>query len=759
MSNLVIVESPTKAKTISKFLGKDYMVHSSYGHVRDLPKKKMGIDIEHDFKPEYIPIDKAKDTISSLKKLAKKAEIVYFAPDEDREGEAIAWHLKEILDVPDKKSKRITFHEITKSAIENALKNPREINFNLVDAQQARRILDRLVGYELSPFLWKKVAKGLSAGRVQSVAVRFIVERERERQAFKQEEYWTVETEFAKSQIDTNKNTNDIFKGKLHKIDEKILDKLAIGNEKEAQKILKDLEKANYAVAEIKKRQTNRKVPAPYITSSLQQDAYHKLGLSAKQTMFIAQGLYEGVDMKKGGSRGLITYMRTDSTNLAKEFIVSVREYIEKEFSKKYLPEKEVKHKTKSKLEEEEHEAIRPTDITHTPESIKNFLNDKQFKLYDLIWKRAIACQMKEAIIDNTTIDICNVSKNCKKYTFRSAGSVVKFDGFLKVYTNLKEDNILPELKEKDSVDLKKIEPLQHFTEPPARYSEATLVKKLEEEGIGRPSTYAPIISTIQDRNYVHKEEGRLVPQDIAYVVNDLLVKHFKTIVDYKFTAKMEDDFDEIASGKTEWEPVIKDFYEPFKENLDQKYEEVKKSDLVNQETDEKCEKCGKPMIIKTARFGKFLACTGFPECKNTISIKSNNGNAKDENGDVIIEKEKKREPEKTDEKCEKCGAPMVIREGRFGRFIACSSFPKCRNTKALDQDTGVECPQCKKGKIVAKRARSKKTFYACDQYPDCKFALWSKPTGEKCPDCGSLLVGDKNDKVKCSNKECDFKK
>jgi len=756
MKDLLIVESPTKAKTITKFLGDKFKVVSSFGHIRDLPTKEMGIDIEHDFDPKYVIPEKAKTTVTMLKKEAEKAKDIYFAPDADREGEAIAWHLDHILNTKAKAKKhefhRVVFHEITENAINKALEKPSKINLKLVDAQQARRVLDRLVGYELSPFLWKKVAKGLSAGRVQSVAVRLIIEREREIKKFKKDEYWTLEALLNKK----SKN----FTSNLHSINGKKIQKLDIKNKKQADKILKDLDKADYIVSEIKKKVNKRQPLAPFITSTLQQEANRKLGFSSKQTMFMAQSLYEGVEMGKSGATGLITYMRTDSVNLADSFLADTQNFIKSEFGDKYALSAPRKYKSKSKNVQEAHEAIRPTDIRNRPEDVKKYLKDNQFKLYDLIWKRTVASQMPEAKLDATSVDILAEAKD-KKYTFRATGSIIEFDGFLKVYPASVKENILPDLEKNDKLNLEKLDALQHFTEPPARFSEAGLVKKMEELGIGRPSTYAPTISTIENRGYIRKEDRRLIPQDIAFVVNDLLVKHFSEVVDYEFTAKMEDDLDEIADGKIKWVPIIKEFYMPFKNNLTQKYDEVKKGDLINEETDEVCEKCNEPMIVKIGRYGKFLACSGFPKCRNIKSLK------KEASKDGKEEAEEKKPDEKSDEKCEKCGEEMVIKDGKFGKFLACSGFPKCKNTKPLDFGTGVKCFECKKGEMVARRTRSRRTFYACNRYPDCKFAVWSQPIedpknkgqGMKCEKCKSLMVQGGKGKIKCSKKECDFEK
>lgn len=735
---LVIVESPTKAKTISKFLPKEYKVESSFGHIRDLPTKDMGIDIENNFEPKYVIPTKAKAHVEKLKTLAAKSSKILFATDEDREGEAIAWHLKAIL--KPKEFSRIAFHEITKTAIEKALSHPREIDLHMVDAQQARRILDRLVGYELSPFLWQKVARGLSAGRVQSVAVRLVVEREREIEKFKKQEYWTIDATFSGP-----KDPEAKFEAKLYAQDGKALKKFDIGTENEAQNFLKNLQKLNYRVANIITKETKKKAPEPFRTSTLQQSANKKLGLSSKETMAIAQQLYEGIQLKERGQQvGLITYMRTDSLNLAEEFVNNCRDFISKQLGADYLPAKANKYTTKSKGAQEAHEAIRVTHVEFTPDSIKDSLNPKQLKLYKLIWQRSVACQMSEAILNATTIDI-NDEKN--KYTFRANGQTIKFPGFLKIYKTATEETFLPELKEKEPVKLEALKPTQHFTEPPARYTEATLVKALEEYGIGRPSTYAPTLSTIQDRKYVIKEEKKFKPTDIGIIVNDLLVEHFPEIVDYKFTAKMEEDLDEIAEGEKKWQPIIREFYTPFKKNLKKKYSELSKKALTEEKTNEVCEKCGSPMVIKVGRFGKFMACSNYPECKNTKSLVEENQPA--------MEKRIEENLEKIEEVCEKCGAPLAIRTGRYGKFLGCSRYPECDYIKKFNHSTGVKCPDCKEGEIVARRTRYKKIFYSCNKYPDCKFALWGKPTGEKCPVCSSLLVEDQSGNPVCSKKDC----
>lgn len=733
---LVIVESPTKASTISRFLGTEYNVQSSNGHIRDLPKSKMGIDIENDFAPQYVIPTKARKRTNELKKLAQEAQDIFFSTDEDREGEAISWHLANIFNTPEEKIKRVVFHEITKEAINEAFKNPREINIHLVDAQQARRVLDRLVGYELSPFLWQKVARGLSAGRVQSVALRLIVEREQEIVAFKPQEFWTIEGKFEKEDKESS-----IFPALLTKVEGKKLDKLAIANEKEAKKILADLENARYAISKIVKTETRRTPPPPFTTSLLQQAANRRYGFSPRKTMMIAQQLYEGIKLGKEGSQGLITYMRTDSLNLSEKFLSEAQSIIESTYGREYTIPSPRRYKAKSKLAQEAHEAIRPTEVARKPEEIKEFLDSNQFRLYDLIWRRAVASQTAEAKLESTTVDI---DEDKKVYTFQSKGISILFDGFLKVASEPIKEVVLPQLKENDPLRAIEIKPEQHFTQPPGRYSEAGLVKALEEHGIGRPSTYAPTIETIIKRNYVFHEERKLKPTEIGTLVNDVLTKHFPEIVDYKFTAKIEDELDDIAQGKNQWVPVIKEFYSPFKKHLMQKHDEVSKKELTEQATDQTCEKCGQPMVIKMGRFGKFLACSGFPDCKNTKQL--------DANGDV-------EKPQETNEKCDQCGAPMVVKQGRFGKFLGCSKYPECKTIKRIENKTGVKCPQCGKGDIVEKRSRKGRTFYSCNKYPDCKYALWSKPTGEKCPQCENLIVFGKNGTAKCSNQDCKFQK
>lgn len=727
-SKLVIVESPTKAKTIGRFLGKGYTVLSSYGHIRDLPKSELGVDTDT-FTPRYIIPKKNQKNVTALKKAMTKADALILATDEDREGEAIAWHILETLK-PDAsvKTDRIVFHEITEHAIAEALAHPRTIDLKRVDAQQARRVLDRLVGYELSPLLWKKVVRGLSAGRVQSVALRLVVERERERKKFQKQAYWTIEAAYEKA--------GETFDAKLHAIDGKTLDKLAIATTEHANRIVADCGTEAHTVTAITKKKLTRTPPPPFTTSTLQQTANMELGFSAKQTMMLAQKLYEGIELGDEGSVGLITYMRTDSVNLSQKFVEEARAFANETHGATYVAPSPRTYATKSKGAQEAHEAIRPTSAMRVPASIQSYLEPRMWRLYDLIWRRAVATQMADATVEST-----GVTLTIKNYTFRSAGSVIAFDGFLKIAGRPAKEKILPALKEGETYTPKTLTPLEHSTEPPARYSDATLVKSLEEYGIGRPSTYAPTIATIIDRNYVRRDEKkRLEPTDIAFVVNDLLVEHFPSIVDYQFTANVEQELDAIAEGTRAWQEVLTLFYRPFHEQVQKKMDEISKKAVTEEATKEVCEKCGKPMVIKIGRFGKFLACTGFPECRNTKAI----------NAEGVAEA-----LPTTDEKCPTCGSGMIIKEGRFGRFIACSKYPTCKTTKPLTQSIGIPCPICAKGEIVARRSKRGRMFYGCNRYPECKAVFWSKPTGEKCASCGSLMVAGKADTIVCSNKEC----
>lgn len=740
---LVIVESPTKAKTISKFLGKKWTVKSSYGHIRDLPAKKMGIDIENNFTPEYEIPAKSIERVKDLKALAKKAEEVILASDEDREGEAIAWHLVSALDLNPKEIKRIVFHEITKSAIEKALANPRDIDMDLVDAQQARRVLDRLVGFELSPFLWAKIRRGLSAGRVQSVALRLIVEREKEIEKFKTENFWTIGAKLKK------KGDNNIFDSNLiqknsEKIEQVITLKLFAGDyktkktiiadQKTADAIIAELRSADFKVADVVKKETLRTPPAPFTTSTLQQAAISNLGFSSKQTMMAAQKLYEV---------GLITYMRTDSTNLSMESLLAAQKIITSLFGQNYALESPRFYKTKSKGAQEAHEAIRPAYPDKLPESLKDSLEPSQYKLYKLIWSRMIACQMQGAKFNSVKVDIDGIGKK-NKYLLRANGSTIIFDGYLKVYNEDAppaggSENILPPLKTADALDLLEALALQKSTTPPPRYNEATLVKVMEEYGIGRPSTYAPTISTVIERKYIDKnEEKRLYPLEIGTLVSDLLVAHFPEVVDIKFTATIEEDFDKIAEGKIEWTKVIKEFYGPFHKNLKSKTKEVSKEDF-QEKLGRACPDCGGDLIMKFGRFGKFIACSNYPTCKYTEKTDA----------------EKRVDEEHSNEICEVCGAPMAVKRGRFGTFLGCSNYPECKGIKKIEKKTGIICPKCNIGDVVERKSKKGRLFYGCNTYPKCDFAMWNKPTGEKCPRCSSLLAFAAKGETKCSNKEC----
>ena len=716
---LIIVESPTKGKTIAKFLGGDFIVKSSFGHIRDLPKKGIGIDIAHDFKPEYIIPTKAKKIVSELKKDAAKADMIILATDPDREGEAIAWHLAHALGLDKKttasKTERVVFHEITKPAIEKAIANPREIDQNLVDAQQARRVIDRLVGYKLSPFLWKKIRSGLSAGRVQSVAVRLIVEREREIQKFTPQEYWSVEATLSK------KDEEKTFKARLVKIParqagggEESIDRLGIKSSADAEKITKELEGAEYRVINGVKKEGRRPPPAPFTTSTLQQEAAKKLGFSAKQTMTLAQRLYE---------TGMITYMRTDSLHISEIALAQAQEVIKKQFGVKYCLDAPRSFLNKSKGAQEAHEAVRPTDLSRLPESLDKNLDSGQIRLYDLIWKRTIACQMEVAILDQTAADISAGSK----YTFRANGQAVKFDGFIRAYTETKEEDEkteedsyeegqLPELSQKELLNLIELAKDQHFTEPPPRYTDASLIKTLEAAGVGRPSTYAPTLTTIQDRGYVEKEDKKYKPTEIGFSVNDMLVENFPEVIDINFTSHIEEEFDDIAEGKIKWVPVVEEFYAPFSKNLKEKTESVEK--LIVESTTP-CPHCGKMMLIKFGRMGKFLAC---PEPGSKVSLPLPEEAAKI----------KQLEEQTKGELCPICSKPMEVKRGRFGYFLGCVDYPTCKGIMKIFNKTGFKCPNCLTGDVVEKKSRGRgKLFYACSRWPDCTFLMGKKPESE----------------------------
>ncbi|HZW81583.1 MAG TPA: type I DNA topoisomerase, partial [Candidatus Deferrimicrobiaceae bacterium] len=817
LKSLVIVESPAKAKTIQKYLGKGFTVEASLGHVKDLPKSTLGVDTDDEFETEYVVIPGKEKVLAKLKKLAGPMDAIYLAPDPDREGEAIAAHLAFELDTNghSKKSKkkkkedadsvpriqRVTFNEITKRAVQAAFEHPRAIDQNLVDAQQARRVLDRLVGYQVSPLLWDKVRRGLSAGRVQTVALRLIVEREREIKAFEKKEYWTIDAHLAASKPPA---FDARFLGKGE-------EKIEVTNGEDAEKIRAALEQADWLVRTVDKKERRRNAAPPFTTSKLQQDSSRKLRFSVKRTMMIAQRLYEGVELGEEGQVGLITYMRTDSTRVAPEAIQEVREYVGKEYGAAYLPETPNTYKEKKEAQAA-HEAIRPTSAMRHPDQVKHYLKEDEYKVYKLIWQRFVASQIMPAVFDQTTVDIDAKAKNGDVFWFRVTGSVLKFDGFLRVYEESKEGkdeedeelkHKLPALEAGQKLTLKELKPEQHFTEPPPRYNEASLVKELEERGIGRPSTYSAILSTIQERQYVQKLGGKFTPTEIGLVVTDLLVENFRDIFDVAYTAHLEVELDDIEEGKEKWTDTLAGFYKKFQKDL--KYAEKHMENIKRMEkpTDEKCERCGSPlvikwgkhgsfyacstydkedpntctftkenpinlpdldsadvqettqeeycencgrvMVLKRGRFGQFMACTGYPDCKTTRRL----------------DQGKKVPDIPLDELCPKCGRNMMIRHGRFGEFTACSGYPECKYVK--QNFIGVKCPECKDGELVEKRARKGNTFYGCGNYPKCKFTSAHKPIAEKCPSCGSEYLVEKFLKagpvIACPNKECDFER
>ena len=810
---LVIVESPAKAKTIQKYLGKGYTVEASLGHVKDLPKSNLGVDIENDFDTEYIVIPGKEKVVTKLKKLAVSADKIYLAPDPDREGEAIAAHLAEEFgngsskkkkkkdkDEEGERIRRVTFNEITKRAVQEAFEHPRDIDRNLVDAQQARRVLDRLVGYQVSPLLWDKVRRGLSAGRVQTVALRLIVDRDREIKAFEKKEYWTIDAHLAA-------NKPPAFDARfLGKGEEKI----EVPNAEEAEKIRLALEKADWLVRSVDRKERRRNAAPPFTTSKLQQDASRKLRFSVKRAMMIAQRLYEGVELGEEGSVGLITYMRTDSTRVSPEAIAEVRNYIGSEYGAHYLPEQPNTYKEKKEAQAA-HEAIRPTSVMRHPDQIKQYLKEDEYKVYKLIWQRFVGSQIMPAVFDQTTVDI-DAKSGSDTFWFRVTGSVLKFDGFLKVYEESKEGkdeedeelkHKLPPLEPGQKLTLKSLKPEQHFTEPPPRYNEASLVKELEERGIGRPSTYATILSTIQERQYVQKLGGKFVPTEIGLVVTDLLVENFRDIFDFQYTARLEEELDEIEEGKEKWTDALADFYKRFEKDLHYAEKHMENIKRMEKPTDEKCERCGSPlvikwgkhgsffacssydkedpntctftkenpidlpdldsadmqetsqeeycencgrvMVLKRGRFGQFMACTGYPDCKTTRRL----------------DQGKKVPDIPLDELCPKCGRNMMIRHGRFGEFTACSGYPDCKYVK--QNFIGVKCPLCKDGELVEKRARKGNTFYGCSNYPKCKFTSANRPIPEKCPSCGNEYLVEKTLKagpvIACPNKECDYER
>ncbi len=724
-SRLVIVESPAKAKTITKYLGPGYAVRASMGHVRDLPDRGIGIDLEHDFAPTYVVTEDKTDTVKQLKAAIKSASAVYLATDPDREGEAIAWHVvKATTPTRDKPVHRVTFHEITQDAVRAAIASPREIDMHLVDAQQARRVLDRIVGYRLSPFLWKKVTRGLSAGRVQSVALRLVVDREREIGAFVPVESWTVEADFAKI-TGRERMLRDLFHARLTQINGKKAD---LKVQEDAHAVLDGLTGAAYAVTNVNKTERKRNAAPPFTTSTLQQEASRKHGYAVASTMRIAQQLYEGVKLSsKEGEVGLITYMRTDSVNISDEAREAARRVIVSRYGGDFYPTKPNFYRTKAKGAQEAHEAIRPTDPARTPEDARPYLNPQQFNIYRLIWQRFVASQMAQAVFDVTQVDILGTPKQRDTaYTFRASGSVIRFPGFLEVYREGRDagdsdDEIdkdaLPALAPDESVDLVSLVPEQHWTQPPPRYTEATLVKALEERGIGRPSTYAPTIATIMNRNYVTKDEKVLVPSELGMIVTDVLVKNFPEIVDYGFTSQMEERLDDVADGKTAWVPLLHEFYGPF--DATAKKAEADGSAVKGEATDEICDLCGKPMVIRISRYGRFLSCSGYPECKNIKQIE----------GSGAPPQYEKVPDEPTNDICPTCGKPMVIKAGRYGRFIACVDYPTCKTSKKIEVTTGVQCPSCATGELVQRKTRKgNRVFWGCNRYPDCDYTTNTDP-------------------------------
>ena len=750
--NLVIVESPAKAKTIKKYLGKDFEVLASYGHVRDLVPKEGAVDPGNDFAMKYQVIERNDKHVKAITAKLKNAEALYLATDPDREGEAISWHLYELLKgrriLKDKQVHRVVFNEITKKAVQDAVANPRELSMDLVNAQQARRALDYLVGFNLSPLLWKKVRRGLSAGRVQSPALRLICEREDEIEAFKAREYWTIEA-------DTSKDKQK-FGAKLTHFGGEKLTQFSVtdgGRAAEIEKTLHTAADGQLDVLKVEKKQRKRNPAAPFTTSTLQQEASRKLGFTAQRTMRIAQQLYEGVDIGSGAV-GLITYMRTDSVNLANEAIDELRSYISDKFGADQLPQSPRQYKTKAKNAQEAHEAIRPTSALNAPDQIGRHLDKDQLKLYSLIWKRTVACQMIHATIDTVAADLGAGDGN----VFRANGSTIATPGFMQVYLEGTDDakpgdddeKMLPPLKEGEKIALNKIRPEQHFTEPPPRYSEASLVKSLEEHGIGRPSTYASIISTLQDREYVEMDKKRFIPTDVGRVVNKFLTNYFTQYVDYDFTARLEDELDAVSRGEEEWIPLLEKFWQPFKDRIEHTQENVQRSDVTQEKIDEKCPKCGGQLAKRLGRNGSFIGCTNYPECDYTRNI--------DDDGSAGTE------PEKVGRDCPECGSELVFKQGRYGKFIGCSGYPKCRFIEPLEEpnDTGVKCPKCHKGSLMQRKSRRGKIFYSCSTYPKCDYAVWNEPVAEPCPNCGWPVLTIKTTKRSgtqkvCPQQECSF--
>ncbi len=764
--SLVVVESPAKAKTIKKYLGRAFDVRASVGHVKDLPKSKMGVDIEKGFTPQYDVIKGKAKVLSEIKRAARGASRVFLATDPDREGEAIAWHIAEELGAEggDARVRRVLFNEITKNAIQKAIEHPIDLDRKKFDSQQARRILDRLVGYQISPILWKKVRRGLSAGRVQSVAVRLVVEREREIEAFKPEEYWSLDADLAA-------RLPPEFTAKLSRVDGA---KAELKDEATTKALQADVEKARFVVESVDRKERRRNAPPPFTTAKLQQEAANRLGFTAKKTMTLAQRLYEGVELGDE-TVGLISYMRTDSVRLSTEAVDAARVHIAERYGKDHLPDSPNVYKTKAKSAQEAHEAVRPTDLQWTPERVAPFFEQMgerdMFRLYELIWNRFVACQMVPAVYDQTAADI-----SAGRATFRATGSILKFPGYLAVYgakppeeeagaeeekkeegeregEKKNEERQLPPLERGEELRLVQLHPDQHFTQPPPRYNESSLVKEMEQRGIGRPSTYAAILETIQEKTYVEKVEKNFKPTHLGVLVTDELVRAFPREMDVAFTAGMEEKLDEIEEGNARWQTVLSEFYETFREDLAKAEEQMRNVKAQAIETDLVCEKCGeRKMVIKWGRNGEFLACPGYPECRNTMNFRR-------EDGKVVPQKE---EEVPVDDKCPDCGAAMVMKRGRFGRFLACTRYPECKGTKPIS--IGVTCPKSCGGYISEKRSRRGRTFYGCSSYPKCDFVAWDRPRNEPCPTCGSAYLLDKYSKktgpfIACPNKECDYRR
>ena len=734
MADLVIIESPGKIKALKNYLGDGYKVVASVGHVRDLPISSLGVDIEHGFEAKYVNIRDKADLLETLRKEAQKAGTVFLATDPDREGEAISWHLLSVIECPDEKIKRVTFNEITRSAVKAGIAAPRGIDMDLVNSQQARRILDRIVGYKLSPFLWRTIRSGLSAGRVQTVAVRAVVERENEIRNFTPEEYWHLDAE-----LETEEKQR--FIAHFYGVDG---EKKTVGCKAEADEIYEGTLKETFVVASVKKSVKTKSPAPPFTTSTMLQDASRKLNFRSARTMKVAQELYEGIDLgsEHGGSQGLITYMRTDSVRISAEALTAARDMIKAEYGEKYLPAKPRYFKTKASAQDA-HEAIRPSHIENSPDKIKDKLTPDQYKLYKLIWERFVACQMAAAVFDTV-----NVELKAGRYDYHASGSTVKFKGFLALYEEATDDKdeketMLPPLKEGDTPALIQLLREQKFTEPPPRYTEASLIKFLEEQGIGRPSTIPPTITTICDRGYVSRDGKSLGATKLGEVTVELMKNNFPDIVDYKFTAGMETRLDEIAQGKITMSKVLEDFWRSFSADLEKAEKNSEKGAYV-EETDIICEKCGAKMIVKSGKYGKFAACPNYPKCKNTVTL--------DKNGKPV-EKKKKEEPEATDLVCELCGGKMVKRKGRYGEFYSCENFPKCKNSKPIDAPEGAECPVC--GKKLTKKHSKKGDFFSCTGYPECKFSTSNTPSDQKCPTCGKTLFKTKAGKTVCLNKDC----